>query len=330
MARPSGSSKSPLQRNSNLMNKISENKGPAVVAIGEALFDCFPNRRMLGGAPVNFIVHMQQLLAACGGESFLISRVGDDELGRQLLSEVTSRGVSTELVQVDAGYPTGQVLVDLSRPGDPKYHIAENAAWDFIAPEDAMRPLAARCSAVCFGTLAQRSPVSRETIQQFVTAAPQALRVLDVNLRQHYFTPTILEASFSLANVVKMKEEELTSMASLLPDRVGGAGSTDERAGALVQSFDLKVLALTRGPRGTVLYCSGRRLEVEPVAATITGEADDVGAGDACCAGLVYGLLRDWPLERTLELANEMGAYVASQPGGAPRLSGQLLKLAGA
>jgi fructokinase len=222
------------------------------------------------------------------------------------------------------------VRVELSSSGGPYYHIAENAAWDFIALQETARTLAARSSAVCFGTLAQRSPVSRETIQQFVTAAPQALRVLDVNLRQHYFTAAILETSFSIANVVKLNEEELTSMASILPDHIGGAKSTDERAAALVQSFDLEALALTRGARGTVLYSSDRRLEGEPVAATIAGEADDVGAGDACCAGLLYGLLRDWPWERTLELANRMGAYVASQPGGAPRLSAQLLEFADA
>jgi fructokinase len=307
-----------------------EKRGPLVVSLGEALFDCFPNRTMLGGAPVNFIVHMQQLLAVCGGESFLISRVGDDELGRQLLSEIKSCEVSTELVQVDPRHPTGQVRVEFSPLGDPKYHIAENAAWDFIDLEETAPPLAARSSAVCFGTLAQRSPISRQTIQQFVTAAPQALRVLDVNLRQHYFTPSILETSLSIANVVKLNEEELASAASLLPERFGGAESTDERAAALVQSFNLKVLALTRGARGTVLYSTGGHLEGKPVPAPITAEADNVGAGDACCAGLVYGLLLNWPLERTLELANRMGAYVASQPGGAPRLSAQLLELVGA
>jgi fructokinase len=313
-----------------MTDSADEKPRPLVLALGEALFDCFPNRTLLGGAPVNFIVHMQQLLAASGGESYLISRVGDDELGRQLIGEVSRRGVSTELVQVDPRHPTGQVRVEFSKSGDPHYQIAEDAAWDFIALEDGMRPLAARSSAVCFGTLAQRSPVSRETIQQLVAAAPQAIRVLDVNLRQHYFTPPILETSLSIANVVKLNEEELSSISSILPDHLGGAESTDERAAALVQFFSLKVLALTRGARGTVLYSSGRRLEGEPVAASITGEADDVGAGDACCAGLIYGLLQDWTWEQTLDLANRMGAYVASQPGGAPRLSGQLLKLAGA
>jgi fructokinase len=305
----------------------NETRSPIVVALGEALFDCFPDRSILGGAPVNFIVHLRQLLST-EGKCMMVSRVGNDELGRELLKQVADRAVSVDFVQIDDERPTGQVRVSFSPTGEPQYEIAENAAWDNIAPDASLEQLARSCSAVCFGTLAQRSAGSRAAIHEFLTNAPQAIRLLDVNLRQHYITPEILESSLVASNAVKLNEEELVRAAELLPRRLAGAKLIDERAMALINEFNLRVLALTRGANGTVLFVKDRRIDAEPSSFPPASNADSVGAGDACSAGLVYGLLRRWPLDRTLELANRMGAFVASQPGGTPLLHPSLLEFA--
>jgi len=306
------------------MRAVSQDsQTPVVVGIGEALFDCFPHRTILGGAPVNFIVHVQQLLGS-NGRAALISRIGHDELGKELERQLKSRGVATEYVQIDERRPTGQVQVRLSASGDPEYEIAENVAWDFMTFEDSLMHLAKHCQAVCFGTLSQRSIASRTVIYRFLEKAKNSIRLLDVNLRQHYFNTQILESSFMAATVVKLNEEELSTTCTLLSDRVGNAATVDDRAFALRKAFNLDLLALTRGAQGTVLYTREGRVDAEPAAFAAAENADSVGAGDACSAGLVYGLLMQWPIERILDLANRMGAFVASQPGGTPHLPNTL------
>jgi fructokinase len=306
---------------------FSGSRLPLVVGIGEALFDCFPERAILGGAPVNFIVHLQQLLGS-NGRALLVSRVGDDELGRNLRQEIGSRRICTDLVQVDGRWPTGQVRVSVSPNGDPAFEIAENVAWDYVDFDESLALLAKQCSAVCFGTLAQRSEATRATIHRFLTSAPHAIRLLDVNLRQHFITAQILESSFKAATVVKLNEEELARTSELLSSSVDIAITVDEQANALLDAFGLKLLALTRGSRGTVLYSREGRIEAEPASFPAGDNADGVGAGDACSAGLMYGLLMQWPLDRTLDLANRIGAFVASQPGGTPPLPQSLIDFA--
>jgi fructokinase len=300
----------------------------AIVSVGEALFDCFPDRTILGGAPVNFIVHLQQLLGS-SGHAALVSRIGHDELGGQVLRQLKNRGISTEHVQIDDRRPTGRVQVRMSKSGEPEYEIAEGVAWDFLTFDAPLTQLAKNCSAVCFGTLAQRSIASRTVIDKLLENATKAIRLLDVNLRQHYFTRQILESSFTAATVVKLNEEELVTTSASLSHWIGDAVTIDERAFGLRQAFNLDLLALTRGAQGTVLYTREGRLEAKPATFPPTENADSVGAGDACGAGLVYGLLMRWPYERTLELANRMGAFVASQPGGTPQLSQGMLDCLG-
>jgi fructokinase len=314
-----------------MLDSLTSTPPPIVAAIGEALFDCFPDKVVLGGAPVNFAVHLQQLIGEPAGQVAVVSGIGKDELGARLINEVSRRRVRTDYTQTVAGRETGQVHVTFSSAGEPAYEIAEDAAWDFIAFSDALRQLAERVRLVYFGTLAQRSAQSRATIQSIVTAATGAVRLLDLNLRPPHVDVAIIDASLSLANVVKLNADELRAVAAILPRRLGGGGATDELVARLLQSYELQLVALTRGPRGTVLYTADGRIEgSKPSTANVAADADSVGAGDACCAGLAYGLLMDWPLTRTLELANRLGAYVASQPGGTPELPGDLLPMADA
>jgi fructokinase len=303
------------------MNRSARNcDGPVVVGIGEALFDCFSDRLILGGAPVNFTVHVHRLLSASGGRGLLVSRVGDDRLGERLLGELTSRGIPTNLIQRDPIHRTGQVKVRLSSGGHPDYDIAENVAWDHLAFEDSLQLLATTCDAVCFGTLAQRHQTSRATIQRFLQHATNALRVLDINLRQHYFTIELLDTSLKLANVVKLNLEELEHVSDMLSDSLKRYRTPNDQARGLVDAFQLQLLALTRGKDGTVLYTADQIVAAEPVSIDRSPGADSVGAGDASCAGIIYGLLMNWPLARTLELANRLGAFVASQPGATPQV----------
>jgi fructokinase len=295
-----------------------------VVGLGEALFDRFSEDRfILGGAPANFAIHAHQLLAG-RGEGIVASRVGDDELGERFVRELSQRGMRTDCVSDTGDFPTGTVEVELDQ-GSPTYQINENVAWDHLESSDAWGELASQASAVCFGTLAQRSPESREAIQQFVLNATNALKVCDLNLRQHYYSADIIWSSLTMADAVKLNEEELITVGKALDEEVLDA-STDERAARLIHEFNLKLLALTRGKAGTVLYTANEKVTGAPIAYPKQPDADDVGAGDACCAAIVVGLLLGKSLPEIADLANRVGAYVASQSGATPVLPGAILK----
>lgn len=289
-----------------------------VVGIGEALFDRFSEDRfVLGGAPANFAIHSHQLLVG-RGEGVVASRVGDDDLGERYIRELAERGMRTDCIGVTADFPTGTVEVELDK-GSPTYQINENVAWDHLEFSDAWSELAPQASAVCFGTLAQRSPENREVIRQFVANATNALKICDLNLRQFYYTADVIRSSFEMADVVKLNEEELITVGKALDEEVLEA-RIDERITRLIREFNLRLLALTRGKDGTVLYTDREKITGEPAECPKAAHADDVGAGDACCAAIVVSILLGKPLQEIANLANRVGAYVASQPGATPVL----------
>ena len=302
-----------------------QSSGPTVVGIGEALFDCFPEGALLGGAPVNLAVHADQLLRQVGGRGVVVSAVGRDELGSQLRQELTARQMDVDFLQESAELPTGTVQVTVDGAGHPEYEITENVAWDHILQTESTSRLAESCAAVCFGTLAQRSPESRATIQQFLADATQAWRVCDLNLRQQFYSVEVIQSSFAAAKVVKLSEEELSVASSLLEINPPGQADADAQAVRLLERFELEVLAVTRGARGTVLLSRDERVEGEVPMFAPAPQADSVGAGDSCCAAIVTGLLLKWPLDRIVSLANLVGAYVASQPGATPQLPREIL-----
>ncbi|HZT36935.1 MAG TPA: PfkB family carbohydrate kinase [Bryobacteraceae bacterium] len=283
-----------------------------IAGIGEALFDVFPGgRRRLGGAPVNFAVHAGQLIAA-SGRAIPVSRIGRDALGREIRTALARFGLDDAFLQEDADRPTGEVRVRISDAGEPSYDILRNAAWDAIEYTDDLRRLSASCDAVCFGTLAQRSERSRRSIQQFVSDARRAWRLFDINLRQHFYDASILERGFALASAAKLNEEELLVVARLFqlaPDPE-----------VIRRRFALEHLIYTRGERGTVICGATGVYEGASARFERHPEADSVGAGDACAAAVTVGILSHWPLQQVADFANQVGAYVASQPGGAPEL----------
>lgn len=298
-----------------------------VLGLGEALFDRFGDRTILGGAPINFAIHANQLLRAVGGEGCVVSRVGTDDLGERLISELVARGMNSQFIQVDSTHPTGSVQVTIDNCGQPDYDITEGVAWDRLEITNDVIDLASRCSAVCYGTLAQRSPSSRKTIQEVLRVASQAIRIFDLNLRQHYFDALVIEEGLKLANVVKLNEHELAVACQLLNLADDSCNNSDDRAFLLCRAFKLDVVALTRGGQGTVLFTPEQRIEGKVRSYPAFGNADSVGAGDGSCAALVCGLLMGWSMEHTLDLANEVGAFIASQPGATPKLPNEVTAL---
>ncbi|QDU71541.1 PfkB family carbohydrate kinase [Mucisphaera calidilacus] len=298
---------------------------PRVVGLGEALFDCFPDRIVLGGAPVNFAVHADRLLNPTGGSGTILSRVGSDALGRKLTDELVQRGIDTGHLQHDPNYPTGTVDVRLTDEGQPDYTITPDVAWDHLDFDERARGLAESCQAVCFGTLAQRSKPARSSIQSFLESAADAIRMLDINIRRGYDLAPLLPRSIELATVVKLNEHELPLAAEILG--LTTSGQPLAQLEALLDEGGLDAVALTRGSEGTLLMTKQGGFEGEPGSFNPNPDADSVGAGDACGAGLVAGMLLGLDPRDIVTLANAMGAHVASCPGATPPLPDRILDL---
>ncbi|MGO8702773.1 MAG: carbohydrate kinase family protein [Candidatus Brocadiia bacterium] len=280
---------------------------PLVACIGEILWDCFPDRKVLGGAPLN-CGYMAQCM---GARALPISRVGDDPDGRAILQVMKDKRLDTSCVQVDPVHPTGIVRVAVSAQGEPAYTIVEDAAYDFLAWEEKLAGPLARCDAVCFGTLAQRNPAGRAGILRMIDRAQKALKVFDVNLRQNFFSREILAGGFKRAQVVKLNDGELEVLKDLFAsDFAGGIGGFMERYG-------IELMAVTRGADGCTICRGGEEVGVPGLKVAV---ADTVGAGDAFTASLMISCLKRLPPAEIGREANLWGAYVATQCGGTPEV----------
>jgi len=279
------------------------------VGLGELLWDIFPEGRQLGGAPANF-AYMTNLL---GDEGVVASRVGGDALGEEARSRIESLGLNTSYIQQDSACRTGIVQVAVDANGQPTFQIAAPVAWDCFEWTPAWQSLAQQADAVCFGSLAQRSLQSRQTIHSFLkTIRPETTRVFDVNLRQSFYSAQILADSAKLADLIKLNNDELPTVVKLL-----GFPFHDEESAAqwLRHTFNIKLVCVTRGARGSLLVSEYAKHEHPGICVTV---ADTVGSGDAFTAALVYHYLRRDSLATMNEAANRMGSWVASQVGATP------------
>jgi len=297
---------------------MQQNDNPLVIGLGEVLWDLLPGGKQFGGAPANFAYHAGVL----GAEAYVVSSVGDDDLGREILCHLDGLGLSREFVAVDCEHSTGTVSVEVDARGRPNYVIHENVAWDFISPTAYMVGLAEKADAVCFGTLAQRSTVSRVTIRDFLAATHNhCLRIFDVNLRQRFYNVDTVARGLSQATVLKLNDEELPVITEML--------SISRQDGdpllTLLRRFGLKMIALTRGERGSELISREGRSTHLGFPAEV---ADTVGAGDAFTAALAMGMIRGLDPERINEHANRVAQYVCTQPGATPELPEELLRFA--
>ncbi|MHC4788608.1 MAG: carbohydrate kinase family protein [Planctomycetota bacterium] len=288
-----------------------------IVGLGEILWDLFEDGKLLGGAPCNAAYHA----AALGHRGVPLSRIGEDRLGDELVGAVEALGVPVDFLQRDPDHPTGTVRVSVEEGGSPEFVIAHDVAWDYMEPDDRWLELAEGADAICFGTLAQRSAQSRTTIQQVLAAAAGAVRVYDVNFRQHFYSRDVVTESLAAANVLKLNEQEVGLLRTLLHPDSGTAPAGFVRA--LIADYGLDLACITLGERGCLLVTS-REEVARPVPPTRT--MDSVGSGDAFTAGLVVKLLEGAPPASIAEGANLLGAYVAGRRGAAPPLSDELLE----
>jgi fructokinase len=283
-----------------------------VIGIGEVLWDIFPDQRRPGGAPANVAYHAGVL----GNRGVVASRVGDDALGAELRDYLEGQGIDCSGLQVDDAHPTGTVQVHFD-DGEPSYLITEDVAWDYLAMDEALEALAAETDAVCYSTLSQRSPGTRSTLRAFLDAvSPEALRILDVNLRPPHYDGDVLRHSIACANVVKCNEHEWNLLGTLV-----GTEEVDEW---LLHDQDIQLVCLTRGADGSELMTPDDRLHLAAPEVDAS-EGDAVGVGDAFLAAITHHLLQDASLERMLTAANRYAAYVVTQRGGMPAVPQDVL-----
>jgi fructokinase len=256
-----------------------------------------------------------------GDRGIVASRIGEDQLGREIRSNLARLRIDTSWLQVDTAHPTGTVEVQVDVAGQPEFRIAENVAWDYLECTPAWQQLAHVADVVCFGTLAQRAPASRATIRKIVASTrPSALRVFDVNFRAPFYSADVLRSSLELANVVKVNDQELPQVADLLQL----PWQDEERcARSLLAAYQLKLVCVTRGARGSLLVDCSATSEHPGFHVDV---ADTVGAGDAFTACLAHHLARNASLDTINAQANRFAAWVASQPGGTPSLGGRALQ----
>ncbi len=287
-----------------------------VVGLGEVLWDVFPDGRRPGGAPANVAFHVGQL----GCRGMIASRVGTDEPGDALLAFLQGQRLDTSLIQRDPVHPTGRVTVAIERGDHPTYTIHEGVAWDYLEASPDLIDAMSGAAAVCFGTLAQRAPVSREAIAQLLEACPsETLIVFDVNLRQNWFDRETVDRSLQRADVLKLNGDEVPIVAGLLET----VHISPEDFSRFVQDrYDVSLVCVTRGAEGCLLTRGteqinqpGQRVQV----------VDTVGAGDSFTAALIAAQLQGRSLAESAALANRVGAYVAQQPGAMPTLAADLI-----
>ena len=287
-----------------------EAKRNLVVGIGEALWDILPEGKKLGGAPANFAYHVSQF----GLKSVVVSAVGEDTLGTEILSSLADKKLNMLIERVQ--YPTGTVQVELDNNGVPCYDIKENVAWDNIPFTDKLKLIGEQTMAVCYGSLAQRSVVSRETINAFLSMIPNEkgiYKVFDINLRQGFYTKEILCRSMEQCNVLKINDEELVTVSRLFgyPDI-----DLQDKCWILLGKYNLEMLILTCGANGSYVFTPGNISFVETPRVEV---ADTVGAGDSFTAAFISALLMKKSVREAHQLAVNVSAFVCTQNGAMPK-----------
>jgi len=296
---------------------MTTNDTPYVVGLGEALWDVLPEGKKLGGAPANFAFHAAQF----GRRAIAVSAVGEDNLGTETLEEFKKKNLNVLMPRVP--YATGTVQVTVDEQGIPTYDIKENVAWDNIPFTPEIEAVAKNCEAVCWGSLAQRNVVSRQTIQKFLDAMPsdgKRLRIFDINLRQNFYTPEVIQDSLQRCNILKINDEELVTISRLF-----GYPGLDIRnkCWLLLGKYDLKMLVLTCGVNGSYVFTPGH-VSYQPTPKVDV--ADTVGAGDSFTGSFCASILRGRSVAEAHEIAVRVSAYVCTQKGAMPQLPEELTR----
>lgn len=285
-----------------------------IVGLGEALWDCLPNGSKLGGAPANFAYHTSQF----GFEAYAVSALGNDALGDQTVKEFDEKQLRYIMPRV--AYPTGTVQVTLDQQGVPTYDIKQGVAWDNIPFTPEVETLAKRTDCVCFGSLAQRSEVSRTTINRFIDAMPNdSLKIFDINLRQNFYTKEIIQDSLRKCDILKINDEELVTIGRLF--NYPGL-DMENKCWLILGKYNLKMLVLTCGTNGSYVFAPAEK-SFQPT--PHVDVVDTVGAGDSFTGSFAAAILSGMPLADAHRLAVEASAYVCTQQGAMPRLPQKLI-----
>ena len=280
-----------------------------IVGLGEALWDCLPDGKKLGGAPANFAYHAGQF----GFDTLAVSALGEDALGEETIAALEEHKLNYLMPRIP--YPTGTVQVTLDEQGIPPYNIREGVAWDNIPFTPEIEEVAKTCQAVCFGSLAQRSVVSRETIGKFLDATPSdCVKIFDINLRQSFFTKEIIETSMRRCNILKINDEELVVVSRMfeLPDL-----DEEKRCKQLIKDYNLDILVLTCGTNGSYVFTADKSYYQPTPKVEV---ADTVGAGDSFTGSFCAALLKGKSIPEAHELAVKVSAFVCTQNGAMPTL----------
>lgn len=286
-----------------------------VVGLGEILWDVFPERKVLGGAPANFAYHVSQF----GFNGYAVSAIGGDLLGKEILANLQQKGLNYLIETTD--FPTGTVQVSLNKAGVPQYEILENVAWDNIPFTARTENLAKNTRTACFGSLAQRSAVSRATIRQYLENMPKdSLKIFDINLRQQFYTKELIHESLELANMMKINDDEILIVADLY----GWSGEEQDICKHLLDEYKLDMLILTKGTQGSFVF-TPRQTSFQSTPKVHV--ADTVGAGDSFTAAFVAAYMHGERIEDAHQLAVEVSAYVCQQHGAMPKLADAYLEL---
>jgi fructokinase len=294
-----------------------ENQKRYVVGLGEVLWDVLPEGKKLGGAPANFAYHAGQFLG--NNNTIAISALGEDRLADETIEALREHGLNDLLPRVP--YPTGTVQVTLDEQGIPTYDIKENVAWDNIPFDKDIEEIARSCRAVCFGSLAQRNVVSRETIHKFLDATPDdCLKIFDINLRQQFYTKEIIKESIQRCNILKINDEEL-----VLIGRMFGYPGLDieNKCWLILGKYNLDMLVLTCGTNGSYVFSPGH-MSFQPTPKVQV--ADTVGAGDSFTGSFCAAILNGKSVDEAHKIAVEVSAFVCTQNGAMPTLPERLLK----
>lgn len=280
-----------------------------VVGLGEVLWDMLPEGRKIGGAPVNFAYHAGQF----GIDTMAVSAIGNDKLGEDTIAEMNGKHLNHIFPSVP--YPTGSVQVKLDEKGVPAYDIKENVAWDNIPFTNEIESVARSCRAVCFGSLAQRNTVSRNTIRKFIESTPSGcIRIFDINLRQNFYTSNVIRDSLEHCNILKINDEEI-----MLVSRMFNYDSSniENVCRTIMEDFSLEMVILTCGTKGSYIFTKGG---VSFMPTPKVNVADTVGAGDSFTGSFCAAILRGLPVAEAHKKAVEVSAYVCTQNGAMPEI----------
>lgn len=282
-----------------------------IVGLGEALWDVLPEGKKLGGAPANFAYHAGQFLGQ--DNTIAISALGEDKLADETIGSLKEHKLNYLMPCVP--YPTGTVQVQLDEQGIPTYDIKENVAWDNIPFDSDIQAIARNCRAVCFGSLAQRNVVSRETIHKFLDMTPaDCLKIFDINLRQNFYSKEVIQESLRRCNILKINDEEL-----VLIGRMFGYPGLDieNKCWLILGKYNLDMLVLTCGTNGSYVFTPGAMSFQNTPKEEV---ADTVGAGDSFTGSFCAAILRGVPVSEAHQLAVKVSAYVCTQNGAMPEI----------